>query len=391
MITLNYYCYKARKELGKKMKIKIFQACQNFYPVKGGIETLVLETSRELAKMGYEITVVTSNRTTENSKKLPAKEKISGINIRRFNFKKISRYKTSLDALKFLLSSDFDILHVHGIGFLSDIIPLVKSEGNKKIVLNTHGGIFHTKKMMFAKNIYFNTMTRIAAKFTDKIVADSEHDKEIMERIADKKKISVIGHGVAWQRLSKIRRNGNGKTLIHFGRVASNKKIDKILHVVKILKKSIHDVKFFVVGADWGELKKLKELTNKLGIKKNVIFTGEVSEKKLYQIMSKSDLFVLASEYEGFGISVIEAMAAGLPVVVNDIDAMKELVQNGKNGFRINFNDYDCVAKTILRLLEDNDLRKKIEASNRSYTKNFDWSSVAKNIDKVYKEVISSN
>jgi len=370
------------------MKIKIFQACQNFYPVKGGIETLVLETSRELVKMGYEITVVTSNRTTENSKKLPAKEKIYGINIRRFNFKKISRYKTSIDALKFLLSSDFDILHVHGIGFLSDIIPLVKSGGNKKIVLNTHGGIFHTKKMMFVKNIYFNTMTRFSAKFADKIIADSEHDKELIEKIADKKKISVIGHGVPWQRLSKIRRNGNGKTLIHFGRIASNKKIDKILHAVKILKKSIPDVKFFVVGADWGELKKLKELANKLGIKKNVIFTGEVNEKKLYQIMSKSDLFVLASEYEGFGISVIEAMAAGLPAVVNDIETMKELVQNGKNGFRIDFNDYDCVAKTILRLLKDKSLRKKIEASNRSYTKKFDWSFVAKKIDSVYREVI---
>lgn len=261
------------------MKIKVFQACQNFYPVKGGIETLVLETSRELAKMGYQITVVTSNQSSENSERLLKKEKINGINIRRFDFKKISRYNASIDALKFLLNSDYDILHVHGIGFLSDVIPMVKIKGDKKIILNTHGGIFHTKKMMLIKNIYFNTMTRIATKFADQIIADSEHDKEFIQKISNKEKISVIGHGVAWQRLSKIKRNGNGKTLVYFGRIAKNKRIDKILRVIKIMKESMPEIRFFVVGADWGELKELKILVNKLDIEKNVIFTGEVSEK----------------------------------------------------------------------------------------------------------------
>jgi alpha-1,3-mannosyltransferase len=370
------------------MKIKIFHVYTNFYPVFGGIESFIYQSSKELIKKGYDITVVTSDTLPNKKTKLPAEENIDGIKIRRFPFKKFSKYNTSVQALKFILDSDFDILHIHTIGFFSDVIQLIKFKSNKKVIFSTHGGIFHTKSMLAVKKIYFNTMVRIAGKFADKIIAVSDQDRKFMKKIVDKKKISVIGHGVAWQRLSKIKRNGNGKTLIHFGRMASNKRIDKILHVVSILKKSIKDVRFFVVGADWGELKKLEALTNKLGIQKNVIFTGEVSEKKLYQIMSKSDLFVLASEYEGFGISVIEAMAARLPVVVNNIDTMKEIVKNGKNGYIVDFRNYNQTAKTILKILKNRSLLRKLGNEANAYTKRFDWSNAVKSLEKVYGDLM---
>lgn len=84
-------------------------------------------------------------------------------------------------------------------------------------------------------------------------------------------------------------------------------------------------------------------------------------------------------------------MASGLPVVVNDIETMEELVQNGKNGFRTDFDNHKHVSNLIIKLLKDRQLRKKIELFNRSHTKKFDWSFVAKKIDKVYQEAMNLN
>jgi len=376
----------------KGMKIKIFHVCPNFYPVRGGIESFVLESSRELVKKGYDITVVTSNSVPNTEKELAANEKLDGITIRRFPFKKFSRYNTSIEALKFILTSDFDILHVHGIGFFSDAMPLVKFKNNKKVVLSTHGGIFHTKTMMPLKNIYFNSMGKIAGKFSDKIIAVSDQDKKFMQKITDKRKIVRIGNGIYWKKFSKIKRHvnevGSGGNLIFIGRIAKNKRIDRALNVIKKIKESFPSVRFFVVGDDWGEKSNLMHLAKKYGIKENVIFTGGVTEKKLTSYLSKSDIFLLPSEYEGFGISALVAMAAGLPVVANKIDTMKELINDGKNGFLVNYENREEVAKVLKKLLMGKKLRVKIGERARIDSKIYDWKNIVGMLEKTYKEVL---
>ena len=373
-------------------KVRIFHVCQNFYPVWGGIESFVYESSKELIKKGYDVTVIASDRmpTTgaRTGKRLPARERIDGIKVFRFPFKRFSRYSTSVEALKFILSSDFDILHIHGIGFFSDAIPLVKFRADKKVVLSTHGGIFHTQAMMSIKNIYFKTMVKIAGKFADRIIAVSEQDRKFMEKITDKKKIVVIRNGVDWKSLSKIERSGNGRTLLYVGRIAANKKIERILHMVQDLKGTLPNVFLYVVGEDWGELNELKLLTKRLDIAKNVKFTGSISKGRLRKIFSKSDMFLLASDYEGFGISVIEAMSAGIPVVVNDIDSMKEIVKNGINGFRVNFKNHAETSRIIAKALRNKKTMLKVGNSARNYAKFFDWSRVIQDLERVYGELI---
>ena len=181
------------------MKLKIFHVYTNFYPVFGGIESFIYQSSKELVKKGYDITVVTSNKMPTSNKKLPSSQIVDGIKIRRFPFKKISRYSTSIEALKFIIKSDFDILHIHNLGFFSDAIPLIKLNTRKKVVLSTNGGIFHTEVFMPIKRIYFKTMVKIASNFVDKIIAVSDQDRKFMEKIADKKKIAVIRNGIDWR------------------------------------------------------------------------------------------------------------------------------------------------------------------------------------------------
>lgn len=374
--------------LREKMKGRIFHVCWNFYPVYGGIESFILESSKILVKNGYDVTVIASNKLPHSNRSLPRTAKVDGVKIRRFHYKKYSRYNTSVDALKFILNSDFDILHVHGIGFFSDVIPLVKFLRGKKIVLSTHGGIFHTKVFTLVKNVYFTTLARIAGRYVDQVIAVSNQDKIFMEKIMDKKKIKIIKNGIDWKGLSKIKRNGNGSTLLFMGRIATNKKIERILHIVKKLQEFLPEVQLIVVGEDWGELNHLKLLAKKLEIGKAVKFTGPLETGKLRKIFATSDLFLLASDYEGFGISVIEAMAAGIPVVVNDIESMRELVKNGKNGFRTDFTDYEKTSKLIAKILQNKKLMGELSTNGRNYARQFDWEVVAKKLENLYDDLM---
>mgnify|MGYP001579341892 FL=1 len=123
----------------------------------------------------------------------------------------------------------------------------------------------------------------------------------------------------------------------------------------------------------------------KLNVYKNVKFFGAVTHENIHKFLLNSDVFLLSSDYEGFGISVIEAMSVGLPVVVNDIESMRIIIRNGVNGYIVNFDDFNKTAKIIINLLKDRKLATKIGNASRTYSKKYDWYNVVSSVEKIYK------
>jgi len=364
--------------------MRILHLTHNFYPVVGGVETFVLETSKRLTKMGHNVIVITSNKTPNEKKMLINHEVVDGIEVFRVPFNRIFRYNISFEVLKKILNLKYDIIHVHGFGFLSDLIPSVKLFMGKKIFISTHGGIFHTRYASFFKNLYFDTILRFDLLFADKIIAHSLKDKKLFLKISNPNRISLVNYGINWERLSKIKRKNDGKTLIYVGRLAKNKRLDRILHVLYHLKKKIPDIKLLLIGSDWGEKEKLIRLAKELDVLGNMEFVGSVPHEKVEKCLSKSDIFLLSSSYEGFGISVLEAMASGLPVVVNNIPSMKEIISNGKNGFVVDFSKYKKVSKLIIKILKDKKLQKSIDRNAKASTKKYDWENICDKLIGVY-------
>jgi glycosyltransferase involved in cell wall biosynthesis len=163
-----------------------------------------------------------------------------------------------------------------------------------------------------------------------------------------------------------------------------------MLYVLHNLKKRISDIKLLFVGKDWGEKEKLIRLANSLGILKNIKFVGEVSNEEIINYLSKADIFLLSSEYEGFGISVVEAMASGLPVVVNDIPTMREIINNGENGFIVEFKDYKKVSELIEKLLMSKTLLVKIGEKAKLSTRVYDWKNIVTKLEKIYSNFYQS-
>jgi alpha-1,3-mannosyltransferase len=363
--------------------MKIVHVTPGFYPTMGGIQKYVEDLCLNLIRLGHQSDVITYERHTITGEKLKKHEKYNGINIYRIPSFGTRLYPMAPGVIKKI--KGYDIVHIHGVGFFCDVLSLTKAFHGKRLIISTHGGIFHTNRFSLAKKLYFSIWCRLMMKNFDKIVAVSRNDEKLFSRIS--KNIIFIPNGVEMETYSKIKRKPEKNTFLFIGRLSPNKRIDLLVELVYLLKEDVPGVKLYVAGSEWrNEHKKLDALVAEKNLGKNVIFTGEISEGKKLSLLSKAEFFVSASEYEGFGISVIEAMAAGLPVIANDIESFRNLIKNGESGFLIDYSQPEKV-KSLAMKIKDQDLIA-VSKMAREEAKKYDWAVIVKKMVVVYERCI---
>jgi alpha-1,3-mannosyltransferase len=359
--------------------MRILHVVQHFYPCSGGVEKHIYDLCKNLIKLDHRSDVLCFNTCVYERTKLPNFENIDGINVYRRPYLNLKYYKISPFSLKFL--KNYDIIHIHSLGFFSDILVLTKYIHKKPLILSTHGAMFHTKKFLKLKNFYFHCWCRFIARGIDKTIAVSKNDERLFSQIT--KDITFVPNGIDIGSYQNIKRNIEKYSLLYIGRIAKNKRIDNLIQVVHLLKKEIHNVKLYIIGDDWQGIRKdLENMAKERGLSKNVIFTGRISDKEKFRYLGKAQFFVSASAYEGFGISVLEAMAAGIPVIANNIESFRNFIENGENGFIVDYSKPKEVANLILNLI-DKDL-SKISKNAKETSKEYDWKEVIKRIEKIY-------
>ncbi|MCG2723810.1 glycosyltransferase family 4 protein [archaeon] len=334
---------------------------------------------------GHTSDVACLNTCAYASEKLPARDIFEGINIYRLPYSNLKYYKIAPSVLKF--AKNYDVIHIHGVGFFSDYFSLTKWLHGKPLVLSTHGGIFHTKNLSVLKKFYFFGWFRLVSSGISKIFAHSKNDLELFSKIS-KNKCAYVPYSIRYD-FFDIARKPEKSTLLFVGRISENKRVDNLVKCAAEARKKIPGIKLFVVGGDWGRQKEAQAIAKSLGVEKNVFFEGEKHGKELLEYYKKSGIFVLASSYEGFGISAIEAMAAGCIPVLNDIQAFRAFINDGKNGFIVDFSD---AKKAAERIIEINNLplniRNRIEAAAKKTAKEYDWAKTAGDIESFYGELI---
>jgi alpha-1,3-mannosyltransferase len=164
-------------------------------------------------------------------------------------------------------------------------------------------------------------------------------------------RLTLIENGVDLRRVRRDPAAKRPNTFLFVGRVARNKRVDLLLRAFAALRPTTPDFELRVVGQDWqGEVESLRSLVGELGIAERVTFTGSVTDAELIDEYARAQVFVSASEHEGFGISAVEAMAAGCVPVLSDIPAFRRLVKPGENGLLVDFADATRAAATLASL-----------------------------------------
>jgi len=164
------------------------------------------------------------------------------------------------------------------------------------------------------------------------------------------------------------------------------KHVDDILRAVAEVKKELPDVKCKIVGTG-PEEEKLRKLAAALKIEKNVDFLGFLkSHEKVMEVLKSSHVFCLASTVEGFGIVLLEAMAAGVPFVATKIEPLLE-ASGGQGGLFFGPGDIRDMAGKILAVLTDDNLRKALVEEGEKWVENFRWEKIGRRVLEVYRDL----
>jgi glycosyltransferase involved in cell wall biosynthesis len=171
------------------------------------------------------------------------------------------------------------------------------------------------------------------------------------------------------------------------GRVSYEKDIDQTIKAFGIASQDLPDVTLMIVG-DGPERKRLEALAKELGVGGKTIFTGMLHREDLRDALQANDIFVTASRSENMPVSVIEAMACGLPIAGVTAKGIPEIVVHGKNGLLAEPDHPELLAQAIVRLFKAPvDLRKKSIAS-RKLAEQYSQKNTTKAMVGLYEKII---
>ncbi len=232
---------------------------------------------------------------------------------------------------------------------------------------------------------------------TDAVIAISSKIKVALEKMKVKKPIYVLPNCIDLKLFYKdrsgaveLRKKYNikpeAKVLIFVGRLSREKNLIFSLRALAEILKKRKDVIFLLVGSGY-QMDELKKTAANLGVAENVRFTGFIPHDEVAPYYNASDVFIMASLSEIMPLTVLEAAACGLPIVVLDDAAFYDTVFEGGNGFRVKEQKPEAFAEKALRLLNDEALYEKFSQASLDVAAKFSIEELSKKLIEIYSYV----
>ncbi len=198
--------------------------------------------------------------------------------------------------------------------------------------------------------------------------------------------ISIIPNGVDLNKFKPNSDHASSKMIITSSRLVKKNGIGDLIEAMAIVRNEILDARLVIIGS--GPLEKSLKLKMKsLNLENNVEFLGEISNESLPKYLSQADVFARPSLSEGLGVSFLEAMASGLPIIGTSVGGIPDFLKDGETGLFCNVADPEDLANKIVRLLRDKQLRDKIVSNAKSLVaREYDWNIIAEKFEKIYNE-----
>jgi len=270
-----------------------------------------------------------------------------------------------------------DILHAHYVtnyglfGALCNFKPFVITAwGSDILTVKTESPIIRWIKKFI--KIY-------VAKKADIITVDSKSlKKEVIKLGVPPEKIKLILHGVSVNEFNPNKKSPEFRKILgippHTSIILSTRNLEPVYNVETLLKAIPHVIKFrsnvhFLIIGDGTQKKNLQEIAKHLMTENHVTFIGKVPHGKVAEFLANSDIYVSTALSDSTSVSLLEAMASQLPVIVTDLEGNREWIKNEINGFLIPTADPKTLAEEILQLLNDKETARKFGFYNRKLVK----------------------
>ena len=368
------------------------------YPTFGGSGVLATELGKALADKGHSVHFITYQQ--------PVRLNIFSENIYYHEVRvptyplfdyppyEIALASTMVDVI---MNHNLDLLHVHyaiphaSAAFMAK--QIVQKSGRKIPFITTLHG---TDITLVGRDKMYEPVVTFSINESDAITAVSQNLKEETYRsFVITKDIEVIYNFVDVSRFNKkpidafrkvISPNGE-KIIVH----ASNfRKIKRVFDVIKIFAQVRRDVdcKLLMIG-DGPERSGCEEIARRLGVQDEVRFLGK--QEQMEEIMAIADLFLLPSEYESFGLSALEAMAAHVPVISSNAGGLPEVNIDGVTGFMANVGDIESMSRHAIDLLKDEEKLNRFKDQAFEQASRFDIHNIVPQYEKLYSRFCEMN
>ena len=307
-------------------------------------------------------------------------------------FEEVYRYTKNADAIA--LSDDFDVIHCHDwMTYEAGIIA--KKVTGKPLVMHIHATEFDRTGGSNNQAIYeIEKKGFIAADFIC-AVSQFTKDKLVRHYGISPEKIIVVHNAVEgsafpkhhdWQDESSSKLKKYHKIVLFLGRITIQKGPDWFLKAAKLVYDKDPDVKFIFAGSGDMELRMIEEAAA-LGIAHNVIFTGFLRGKDIDKAYRMADLYVMPSISEPFGITPLESIRNGTPVLISRQSGVSEVL---RSAIKVDFWDIDKMASKILQILNDKELHNNLKEQGIEEVRQIRWDDAARKCIEVYNRAVAA-
>lgn len=275
----------------------------------------------------------------------------------------------------------FDIIHAHYAVPQGLLGAMLKKLKGTPLVVTLHGSDI----TVLGKGRVTRFLLGFVLKEADRIIAVSEFLKRealALGALEEKTRVIYGGVEVGSHRGRLVERKKGSCKVLYIGALVRHKGVDFLLRAFKWVSERRRGCRLLIVG-DGAEKDRLMGLRDELEVETE--FCGYVDD--ISGILRESDVLVLPSRDEGFGLVLLEAMAAGLPVVATRVGGIPEIVRHNENGLLVERGDVNALADAILKVLEDEDLRNRLVEGGLKTVERFSWSRMAGEVDEVYREL----
>ena len=372
--------------------LKIGLVC---YPTFGGSGIVATELGKALAEKGHEIHFITYSKPVRMdwfTKNMYYHE----VSVSDYPLFEYAPYELLLSSklVDVAINQKLDILHVHyAIPHASAAFSAQQILKTRNIDLPFITTLHGTDITLLGKDKSFQPVIEFAINQSDAVTAVSESLKEDTYQFFDiKKNIEVIPNFIdpSLYRFAEdieLRAQFAEKDeviITHISNFRKVKRVDDVIRIFKGVQQQL-SAKLLMVG-DGPELHQVKNLARELGISDKVFFLGK--SKRIEQITSISDVFLLPSETESFGLVALEAMASGVAVVSSNVGGLAEVNKDGVTGFLNDVGDIEGMIASVLTILKDKDTLARFKNNALEHSQKFELNKIVPVYENLYLSLV---
>jgi len=375
------------------------------FDAPGGVETNVREVTRRLRAAGEDVEVFASDLYDEGrwERRTGYAPTVDGVPVHRFSVRKrlvpgltMPMMVGLIDALA---DSGAEVIHAHShrYGHVLEAAAVADRLGIP-LVVSTHfhpadrrepplkRGLLRIQDVVFGMTAY-----RVARS----IVVQTDREAGLVGEFAPRAKLRTIPPGIdlaTWSNPEADRAESLALPSEYFlfvGRVAPNKGLRTLLDALAQIEPAARRP-LVVMGRDWGERAPLEARARSLGLEGQVRFLDHVAAPTVYRgVIRNARALVLPSEWEAFGLVLLEAMAAGTPIVATEVGGVPEVLDGGRAGRLVPYGDPARLAAALRSVVQDAPETGRLRAAGRERVLGFDWSVTVDRHRALYRELVA--